>query len=350
MSSRRGSVPVQLRLVAGYTWRLLVLAAAAYLTFMMLGRVKLAVVGVFAALVLTALLRPLVMALASAAPRPLPRWLAVALGLILALLLFFGILAFAGFSIAGQVSRLAQPFQDGLERLTVWLQSSPLHLRSRDLAMLGTNAREWAREHQTQIAGQALGGAATAIEFLTGLALAVFCAVFFLHSGESMWAWVRDQLPEPARELTHRAGMRAWETFEGYVRGTILVALSNALMVVLVLVVLRVPLALPLGLLVFVSSFVPLVGGPIAVAAAALVTLASRGPFVALIVVILIPVVGQIEGHVLQPLIMSRSVRLHPVVVALTVVCGGLLGGIVGAIVAVPGVAVGWAVISELRG
>lgn len=350
MSSRGDSVPVQLRSAAGYTWRLLVLAAAAYLTFLALGRVKLAVIGVFAALVLTAMLRPLVTSLATSRVGPVPRWLAVALGLLFALVLFFGILAFAGFSIAGQVGRLAQPFQDGLERLVAWLQTSPLHLRSRDLEMLGTDARAWAREHQTQIAGQALGGAATAAEFLTGLALAVFCSVFFLHSGETMWGWIRDQLPERAREATARVGHRAWETFEGYVRGTILVALSNALMVTLILILLRVPLALPLGLLVFISSFVPLVGGPIAVAAAALVTLASRGPFIALIVVILIPVIGQIEGHVLQPLIMSRSVRLHPVVVALTVVCGGLLGGIVGAVVAVPVVAVGWAVISELRG
>jgi predicted PurR-regulated permease PerM len=330
---------------AGYVWRLLVLFAATYLVFVALGRVKLAVIGLFGALVLTALLRPLVLLLA----RPVPRWLAVAAGMFLALVVFVGILAFAGFSIAGQVSRLVQPFQAGLTRLAEWLHTSPLHVRPYDLESLGTAAREWLRQHQGQLAGRALGGAATAAEILTGLALAAFCAVFFLHSGEKMWAWIRDQLPERTRDTCERAGRRAWQTFEGYVRGTILVALSNAVIVTLVLLLLRVPLALPLGLLVFVSSFIPLVGGPIALTAAALVSLASRGPFVALIVVILIPVIGQIEGHVLQPLIMSRSVKLHPVVVVLTVVCGGLLGGIVGAIVSVPIVSVGWAVISELR-
>lgn len=333
-----------LRGVADYTWRALVVLAATYLTFVGLGRVKLAVIGLFGALVLTALLRPLVTVLA----RPVPRWLAVALSLLFALLFFFGLLAFAGFSIAGQVGRLIQPFQAGLTRLADWLQTT-FHVRPRDLESLGIAAREWLRQHQGELAGRAIGGAATVAEILTILALAGFCAIFFLHSGEKMWAWTRDQVPERARETCQRAGRRAWETFEGYVRGTILVALSNALIVTLVLLLLRVPLALPLGLLVFLASFIPLVGGPIALTAAALVTLASRGPFVALIVVILIPVIGQIEGHVLQPLIMSRSVRLHPVVVALTVVCGGLLGGIIGAVVAVPVVAVGWAVISELR-
>ncbi|WP_040392262.1 AI-2E family transporter [Catelliglobosispora koreensis] len=339
------TVPVQLQLAAAYAWRFLVLCAAAFVVFTALGRVMLAVMGVFGALVLTALLSPLTGFL----KRYVPRWLAVVLSLLAFLLVVFGILAFAGFSIAGQISELVQPFERGLGQLADWLTTSPLRIQRSQLDEGLAQVRRWLTENRGELAGRAIGSAAGVAEFLTGAALALFCSVFFLSGGDRMWATVSGQLPSRIAEISDRVAGRAWSTFEGYVRGTILVALSNAAIVAIVLLALRVPLALPLALLVFLSSYIPLIGGPIAVAAAALVTLASRGPVIALIVVILIPIIGQIEGHVLQPLIMSRSVRLHPVVVALAVVCGTLLGGLVGAVISVPLVAIAWAVISELN-
>jgi predicted PurR-regulated permease PerM len=340
------TVPEQLRLSAGYAWRLLLLCAAGYLVFVALGRVRLAVMGVFGALVLTALLSPLVKLLS----RAIPRWLAVAVSLLAFFVVVLGILAIAGFSIAGQIGSLAQPFNRGIGQILDWLASSPLRLKREQFESALAQANGWLTEHRGDLAGHALGGAATLAELLTGFALAVFCAVFFLAGGERMWASVSGQFTARISEIGDRVAGRAWETFEGYVRGTILVALSNALIVAIVLLVLRVPLALPLALLVFLSSYIPLVGGPIAVGAAALVTLASKGPGTALIVVILIPIIGQIEGHVLQPLIMSRSVQLHPVIVALAVVSGTLLGGFVGAVISVPLVAITWAIVGELRG
>lgn len=145
------------------------------------------------------------------------------------------------------------------------------------------------------------------------------------------------------------AGRAAWRTFTGYTHGIVLVAATNAVLVGLALWLLGVPLAVPLALLEFVAAFVPLIGSPIALAVAAVVALASQGPVVALIVIGLIVVMGQIEGHLLHPLVMSWAVRLHPLVVAISVIAGSIAAGIVGAVVAVPLVSVVWSVHTALR-
>jgi predicted PurR-regulated permease PerM len=181
------------------------------------------------------------------------------------------------------------------------------------------------------------------------LALAVFCAIFFTASGEGMWRWFLSQLPRSSEDVWARCGRTAWSTLAGYTRGTILVAGANAVMVGIALKVLQVPLVLPLTLLEFVASFIPLIGSPIAMAVATVVALASRGVTTAIIVIVLIVVIGQIEGHVLQPFVMGWAVRLHPVVVAVCVIAGTAIAGLIGAVVAVPLASIGWAVFRTLR-
>jgi putative heme transporter len=334
-----------LQMAAGYAWRLIVVLAAVYLAFAALARVKLAVVAVFVALVLTALLRPVVDHLARLLPRPL----AVAASMLAGLALVAGLFTSVGVAIAGQSGALARSFQSGVSAFTAWLRTSRLHIRPEAISQATEQARIWLTAHRGQLAGQVLGGAGTAAEFLTGAAVALFCAVFFLGGGDRMWSWFLAQLPPRAARRWDSAGRAGWATFEGYSQATILIAASNATIVAIVLLILRVPLAIPLAVLVFLASFIPLVGGSISLAVAALVAFAARGPWIALAVVILIPVIGQIEGHVLQPLIMGHRVRLHPVVVVLTVVCGSLLGGLLGAVLAVPVIAVGWSVLREIR-
>jgi predicted PurR-regulated permease PerM len=164
-----------------------------------------------------------------------------------------------------------------------------------------------------------------------------------------MWAWFERQLPDGNQSTWHRCGSAAWHTFAGYTRGIILVAAANATMVGIALAVLRVPLVLPLILLEFFASFIPLIGSPIAMAVATLIALASRGVTTAVIVIALIVLFGQIEGHVLQPFVMGWAVRLHPVVVAVSVIAGTIAAGLLGAVVAVPFVSICWAVVGELR-
>src|SRR6185437_14501063 len=206
----------------------------------------------------------------------------------------------------------------------------------------------WLAENRGQVAAQVAGEASIVVELFAGLALAVFCAIFFLHSGERLWGWVLGQLPV-RRARWDAAGRAGWTAFAGYNRGVVLVAVSNATLVGIALHLLKVPLALPLSLLVLFGAFIPLIGAPIAMWIATLVALAGRGPLTALAVLVLIVVIGQIEGHVLHPMIMSRAVKLHPVVVAVSVACGTVLAGIIGAVVAVPMVAVAWATFAQLR-
>lgn len=146
-----------------------------------------------------------------------------------------------------------------------------------------------------------------------------------------------------------RAGRAAWSTFAGYTRGIILVAATNATLVGVALLVLRVPLALPLTLLVFFATFVPLIRAPIELVVATVVALAGRGPLIAAMVLALIVLIGQFEGHVLHPLMMSWAVRLHPVAVAVSVIAGSIVAGVIGAVVAVPMVSVAWSVTRALR-
>jgi putative heme transporter len=333
-----------LRVTAGYAWRLVVVALAVYLVFVVLGTLTFVAVAVFVGLVITALLRPAVDLFA----RAVPRGIAVLAALLLTVLALGGVVTFIANSVAGQSARLSVQFGHGLADLERSLAGAPFHLRAVDLGRLGEQARAWVTANTASLASQALGGAGVAVELLTGLALAVFCSVFFLASGERIWAWVSVQLGA-GRHRWDAAARAGWTTFAGYTRGVVVIAATNAMLVGVALVLLRVPLALPLALLVFFAAFVPLVGAPIALAVATLVALAARGPVIAILVVVLTVVIGQIEGHVLHPLVMSRAVNLHPLAVALSVASGTVLAGVIGAVVAVPLVAVAWTVWSALR-
>ncbi|WP_399185249.1 AI-2E family transporter [Streptomyces sp. TLI_185] len=335
-----------LRVGAAYAWRLLVLGVVAYAGFVMLGRLQLVAVALFLALVVTSVLRPLADLLA----RWLPRALAVVVSVAGSLMAVFGLLALVGELVANEWNRLGREFGGGVGRIERWLQGPPFHVSPTVMSDLQGKVGSFVSGHRSALVSGAVSGAGRLVEVLTAAVLALFCSVFFIHSGDRMWSWFQEGLPRRARDPFGRAGGAAWRTFAGYTRGIVIVAATNAVLVGTALFVLRVPLALPLTLLEFFAAFVPLVGSPIALGVATVVALASRGPVIAIVVLALIVVVGQIEGHVLHPLVMSWAVRLHPVVVALSVIAGSVLAGVVGAVVAVPMVSVAWAVGGELRG
>ncbi len=334
-----------LQRAAGYAWRLVVVGVALYAVLVLLGRLVLPVVAVFAALVVTAVLRPATDLLG----RVLPRTLAVALTLLGALLLVAGLLSLVGATVAGEWTRLGHEFRGGLDRIEHWLEGAPFHLRASSVSGLQKKLSSFISAHRSTLISTAVGEASRVVEGVTGAALALFCSVFFIHSGDAMWQWAERQLPSEARPTWSRAGRAAWRAFAGYTRGIMIVAASNAVLVGIALSVLGVPLALPLTVLEFFATLIPLIGSPIAMAVAAVVALAAKGPVTALIVLALIVVIGQIEGHLLHPLVMSWAIRIHPVVIALSVTAGGILAGVIGAAVALPLVSVLWAVVLELR-
>ena len=334
-----------LRVSAAYAWRLLVLGAAVYAGFVILGRLQLVAVAVFLALVVTSVLRPLADLLARWMPRPL----AVTVSVLGSLMVVFGLLALVGELVASEWGRLGDEFSGGIGRIERWLQGPPFHVSPTVTSDLQDKVNTFVSQHRSTLISSAVSGAGRLVEVLTGAVLALFCSLFFIHSGDRFWRWFQELLPQGARDPWNHAGRAAWRTFAGYTRGIVIIAATNAVLVGIALFVLRVPLALPLTLLEFFAAFIPLVGSPIALGVATVVALASRGPVIAIVVLALSVVVGQIEGHVLHPLVMSWAVRLHPVVVALSVIAGGILAGVVGAVVAVPMVSVAWAVHRELR-
>ncbi|MFJ9645686.1 AI-2E family transporter [Streptomyces sp. NPDC101206] len=340
-----GAVSPLLGTAAAYAWRLLVVGAAVYTVFVVVGRFHEVAVAVFLGLVGAALLRPA----ADLLDRWMPRPLAVACAVIGSTVLLLGVLAGIGETVAMQWQSLVGEFRVGLGRLQTWLDRAPFGLAPGALSDLRERIGEYLSSHRTSLLSTALDSAGRLAHALTIGVLGLFCAVFFIASGERQWDWLCGQLPPGGRDRAQVAGRAAWRAFTGYTHGIVLVAATNAVLVGIALYALGVPLAVPLALLEFFLAFIPLIGSPIALAVAVIVALAAKGPLIAALVVALIVLIGQLEGHVLHPMVMSWAVRLHPLVVALSVAAGTIAAGLVGAVVAVPLVSVLWAVRLALR-
>ncbi|OLT55244.1 AI-2E family transporter [Cellulosimicrobium sp. CUA-896] len=341
------SVPHWLRTAGGWSWRLLLVVAAVALIFYATAQVQLVFVAVFLALVITSVLRPVTDFYA----RVMPRGLAVGLAILSAVLVIAGLLTYVITSVAGQWERLAGEFSSGIEEIFDFLENGPLpvSITADDVNGWIENGRQWIVEHGGDIASQAAASAGSVFEAFAAIALAIFCTVFFLARGKDMWTWFLNQLPARSRDSWKIAGGAGWYTFSGYARGTVIIAIIDGILAGILLGVLGVPLAAPLAVLVFIGAFIPIIGAPAAMIVAAVVALAADGIVTALIVTVGIALIGQFEGHVLQPLVMGAQVSLHPVVVALSVTAGTLIAGILGAVVSVPLVAVAWSVFARLR-
>ena len=341
------TAPRWLRNSAGVSWRLLIVILMVTLIFFVVAKILLLFIAVFIAFVFTAVLRPIVDLLA----RFLPRGLATALAIFGGFFVFTGLLAYVAYSVANQWTDLTKQFGDGLKQITDFLESGklPFTITNDQIAVWISNGQKWVQDHAGDLAGQAAAGAGSVAEVFAALALAIFCTVFFLARGRDMWTWFLNQLPSRVRDTWKDAAGAGWYTFSGYTRGTVLIALTDGFLAFIALLLLGVPLAAPLAVLVMIGAFIPLVGAPLAMVIAMVVALAANGLLNAALVGVCIALIGQLEGHLFQPFIMGRQVRLHPVVIALSVTAGTLAAGILGAVIAVPLVAVCWAVFSRLR-
>ena len=308
-------------------------------------------IGVFMALVFTSILQPLVNLFA----RVMPRYPATFLGLLTAVGAVAGLVFYVVTSVTSQWSTLATQFSDGVNTIMDFLEYGPLPMHLTEAEVMGQIQRlveqgqDYVQSNAPTLATEVLSNASTVVDVFAVLALAIFSTIFFLASGGRMWRWFLNELPAAMRESVHRAASAGWYTFAGYARGTVIVALTDAVMAGIFLQIVGVPLAAPLAVVVFIGAFIPIIGAPIAMIIAMVVALASKG-FITMIVVGLgVAGIGQIEGHILQPLIMGRQVSLHPVVVIIAVAVGTYSAGLLGAIVAVPLISVLWSVYSELH-
>jgi predicted PurR-regulated permease PerM len=335
-------LPMLLRTSALVSGCLLLVAAAVFVVGTVAVRLASLTIAMVAAVLIAALLEPLVAALCRLR---VPR----GLGSLAAVLMFLAAMLTPAVVLwrltVGQFTGIAGRIGEGLDRIRRLVTDVlPVTAEQLDRAVADVRTRAG------RLVSDPVSGALTVVEVLAAVVLALFVAFFLLKDGRAMRAWLLGQLPGRVREPTDAAFAAGWDTLTRYVRGTLLVAAIDALGIGVALLVIGVPFALPLALLVFVGSAVPYVGATVTGTVAVLVALATNGPVDALLTIVAVVAVQQIEGNLLEPLIVGRQVRLHPVVVVVAVFAGSLTAGIAGAMTAVPLTAVTYRVFRVLRG
>ncbi|MET9665654.1 AI-2E family transporter [Streptomyces sp. NPDC006475] len=340
------AIPWGMRVAAEAGWRLLVLAGTLWVLTRIISAVQLVVLAFVAALLVTAMLQPTVARLRRLG---LPRGLATAVTAIAGFVIMGLVGWFVVWQVMDNLDNLSDRVRDGIEELKRWLLDSPFHVTESQINDIAKNLSDTIGTNTEEITSAGLQGVTVMVEILTGILLAMFSTLFLLYDGKRIWQWTLKLVPAQAREGVAGAGPRAWRTLTAYVRGTVLVALIDAIFIGIGIYFLDVPMAVPLAVFIFLFAFIPLVGAVISGALAVVVALVTHGVFTALMVLIVVLAVQQIEGHVLQPFILGRAVRVHPLAVVLAVAAGGLTAGIGGAVVAVPLVAVTNTVVGYLR-
>ncbi|MBN0045285.1 AI-2E family transporter [Streptomyces actuosus] len=340
------AVPWGVRVAAEAGWRLLVLAGTVWVLMRVISAVQLVVLAFVAALLITALLQPTVARLRRLG---VPRGPATALTAILGFVIMGLIGWFVTWQVMENIDNLSDQVQDGIDELRKWLLNSPFHVTDKQINQIAKNLRDAIGANTDQITSAGLEGVQVVVEALTGILLAVFSTLFLLYDGRRIWEWTLKLVPAVARPGVAGAGPRAWATLTAYVRGTVIVALIDATFIGLGIYFLDVPMAVPLAVFIFLFAFIPLVGAVASGALAVVVALVTQGVFTAVMTLVVVLAVQQIEGHILQPFILGRAVRVHPLAVVLSVAAGGMVAGIGGAVVAVPLVAVTNTVVGYLR-
>ncbi|MFC8533904.1 AI-2E family transporter [Streptomyces sp. NPDC057249] len=340
------AIPWGMRVAAEAGWRLLVLAGTLWVLMRVISAVQLVVLAFVAALLVTALLQPTVARLRR---HGLPRGLATAVTAISGFVIMGLVGWFVVWQVMDNIDTLSDKVTKGIDDLKNWLLASPFHVTDKQINDIAKNLSDTVGTNTEAITSAGLQGVTVVVEFMTGALLAMFSTLFLLYDGARIWQWVLKLVPAQARPGVAGAGPRAWRTLTAYVRGTVIVALIDAIFIGLGIYFLNVPMAVPLAVFIFLFAFIPLVGAVVSGALAVVVALVTEGVFTALMVLAVVLAVQQIEGHVLQPFILGRAVRVHPLAVVLSVAAGGMIAGIGGAVVAVPLVAVTNTVVGYLR-
>ena len=340
-----GTVPPVLRLASEWTWRLLVVALGLYGITRVLGEFADVVIALLVAMLITALLYPLVELLAR---HRVPRALATFLSMLLGFLVVAGLIALVSQQAATGFSDLRDQAIAGLGDLQSRLANSRLHLTSRTLNDLVSRAQTAATNNRGAIVSGALGAASTVTHVVEGFFIALFATFFFLSSGRRIWAWLLRMLPGGAQEPLDDAGRSGFVTLTHYVRATLIVATVDGVGVGIGIALLGVPLAFPLAVVVFLGAFIPVVGALLSGVVAVLVALVTQGPYVALAVVGVLLAVNQLEAHILQPFLLGRAVEVHPLAVILSLAVGAAVAGVLGALFAVPLAAVANTMITSI--
>lgn len=344
----RAQVPWGLDLAAAWSWRLIAIAVASLGILWVLDYFLVVTLPIAIALLLAALANPAVSRMRSwGIPRGLAAMVMVVVGLGAVGLL----LTFVGQQVADGATDLADSVVQGLGEIKIWLKDGPLKASDSQIEHYIEQAQK-AITDRSQDSGQVVTQVTevgTALgHIFAGFFIVLFATYFFLADGARIWQFFVRMAPGAARERVDSSGRVAWVSLTQFVRATVVVALVDAIGIMIVATILGVPFVLAIGVLVFLGAFIPMVGATVAGTVAVLVALVDQGPITALLMLGGVILVQQIEGHILQPFLMGRWVSVHPLGVIIAIACGVLLVGIPGALIAVPFAAVANAVANHL--
>ncbi len=337
MASTESHIPRALRIAAAFAWRLVVIAAALWVIGRVVGFLSGVVVPLAIALLLAALLAPAVRALINI---NVPGGLSVVIVLVGGLAVLVGLLTFVVSNFVDGLPALRDQLSRSIDTITNWLTNGPLHMSDDQLRDFSNRLVKAITESQGSVTTGAISTATTIGEALAQIVLVLFVLIFFLYDGGNIWQFLLGAVPNGTRNRIDVAGRRGLAALVSYVRATVAVATVDAVGIGVGIWIVGVPLVIPLATLVFLGAFVPIVGAVVAGGVAVLIALVANGPIPALIVLGVVIAVQQLEGHVLQPLLLGRAVKLHPLAVVLAIATGVVSAGIIGALLAVPLLAV----------
>lgn len=338
------AMPVAMRMAAAWSWRFIAIAGAVVVIGYALTKLSELVVPVLVALLLTALMIHLVEWLG----RWLPRGLATGIVLIGGVIVIAAAITLVVQQVTSNANTMVDQVSAGFNQIHQWLLTGPFKVSDAQLTSAYDKALSTVTSGTNGIASGLLAVGTTVGHVGAGIALALFSTFFFLFQGREIWAWVVRLFPRTARASVDSSARKGWVSLTAYVRATILVAFTDAVGITIVALILRVPLAPAIGVIVFLGSFIPVVGALLSGVVAILLALVAHGPVVALIMLGGVLGVQQIESHVLQPFLMGRLVRLHPLAILFSIATGAIFAGIVGALFAVPTAAFVNAVVNHL--
>lgn len=318
--------------VSNYAWRLGTVALA-FIGIILLGtRISVLLLGLFFAFLVASWLLPLVDRLS----RRMKRGWATMISMLSFFAAVGAVFVLVVFAIGSDWRKLYENAKKGVAQFEQWLKTGPLGLDDAQVGKLVTDVEKFLQERTVTVLSSFGGDLGASFAVFTALLASVFVLLFVLLQPAKLFAWFMSWIARRGQVKTGTAIRIGWRAFQQYSIGLVFVALSDALVVGIALALLGIPLAVPLAVLVFFGAFIPVVGAPIAMLVAVFVALAMKGPVYALIVLALIVLVGQLEGHIFQPLILGRALSTHPLAILLTVAVGTAFAGIIGALVAVP--------------
>lgn len=340
-------LPVTVDLAGQWAWRLLAVVAVLAVFVYLVSTLEEIVVPFLLALLIAALLTPPVQLLIR---HRWPKWLAILVALVVTVLIVAGLVFLVTQQVRAGLPHLEKEAVRRYADFRRFLRTSPLQISNAEYNQyLGQIGAAIQQDSKALVSGAVTVGS-TAGRVLTGALLTIFGTIFMLIDGGGVWAWTVRLFPRRSRDAIDGAGRAGWITLTSFVRVQIVVAAADAVGIGLVAFFLGLPLAVPIAIIVFLASFIPVVGAIVSGVLAVFVALVFVGPVQALIMLAGVIAVHLLEAHVLQPLVMGNAIRVHPLAVVFAVAAGTFLAGVPGALFAVPTVAVINVMVSYIAG